>query len=96
MSRNWVIDSYIHRPEILDAFASGLPVIVNKIDSIYNEIEFIRKSIVPIKTDNIGSTITNLFTLHHYVDEQQLQEFYKIFSWTNVLSPLFDYIENFS
>jgi len=96
MSRNWVIDSYIHRPEVLDAFASGLPIIVNKIDSIYSEIDFIRKSIVPIKSDTIDVTINNLFTSYYNVDEQQLQEFYKIFSWNNVLTPLFDYIKNFS
>jgi hypothetical protein len=96
MSRNWVIDSYIHRPEILDSFASGLPIIVNKMDSLYSEIEFIRKSIAPIKSDNIDSTITNLFTHPHYIDDQQLQEFNKIFSWDNVLTPLFDYIDNFS
>lgn len=96
ISRNWVIDSYIHRPEILDAFASGLPIIVNKIDSIYNEIEFMRKSIVPVKSESIELTLQKLFATKYSVDEQQLQEFYKIFSWDNILSPLYDYINNFS
>ena len=38
-SRSWVIDSYIHRPEILDAFASGLPIIVNKI-KVINDLDY--------------------------------------------------------
>lgn len=96
MSRNWVIDSYVHRPEILDAFASGLPIIVNKMDSIYTEIEFIRKSIVSVNAENVSNTVNSLLTCSYGIDEQQQQEFNRVFSWNNVLTPLFDYIANFS
>lgn len=96
LSRSWVIDSYIHRPDILESLSYRLPVAVNKTDSIYNEIDFLQKSILPLKLDNIEQTFTNLSSNDLKVDDQQLEQLHKIFSWDNVLAPLLSYIENFS
>ncbi len=97
ISRNWVIDSYLHRPEILEAISYGVPVITNVTDAIYNEIDFISKSIVATSPMDISKAVDHLFSLPtlHSVDAQQLQEFTKVFSWENVLLPLFSYLDNF-
>jgi len=96
LSRNWVIDSYIHRPEILESLSYKLPVIVNKTDSIYNEIEFLQKSMLPIKLDSMEQNLTSLRSNDFTVDDQQLEHLLRVFSWSNVLTPLLGYIENFS
>jgi hypothetical protein len=97
LSRNWLYESYVHKPRLFEMLSWKLPIITNKADSVYNEFEFLRNYIEPVHTLDIKSEVLQIMSKNQVnnICDDSYEQLQNVLSWKNVLLPVIDYINNF-
>ena len=77
--------------------ASGFPVIVNEGNSLYEELDFLKPMLHPVKVDTLVEDLISIKENKEklIIKDAELEKIYQVMSWDNVLSPLIDYIRRF-
>jgi hypothetical protein len=98
IARNWLEETYSHRCRIIEMAAAGLPVIVNKGNSLYEESECLKPLLHPVSLENIKEDIINLANNKQKfnISTENLDTIYQNLNWERVLNPLVEYIRKFS
>ncbi len=97
LNRNWIYESYVHKTRALEMLANQLPIIINDLDNLNTELDFLKDN---IRNVNIPSIKENLITIcenkkSSKISKDSYETFTNIFNWNNTLLPVIDYIENF-
>lgn len=97
IAQDWLEEKYSFRTRILEMVSSGLPVVLNQGNTLYDELDFLRDVLFPVDLKNIKNDIINIASDKSKlnVTTENIEEMRKRLSWENVLSPLIDYIERF-
>ena len=97
LANNWLEEKYAHRCRILEMAASGFPVIVNEGNALYEELDFLKPMLHPIKLTNIAEDLLKIKQDKNRLNikNEDLEKIYQVMSWDNVLAPLIDYIRRF-
>jgi len=97
LANNWLEEKYAHRCRILEMVASGFPVIVNEGNALYEELDFLKPMLHPIKLTNIAEDLVQIKENKNKLNikNEDLEKLYQVMSWDNVLAPLIDYIRRF-
>jgi hypothetical protein len=98
LAREWLEEKYSSRGRILDMLSNGLPVLLNKGNSFFNELSYLQDSIYPITSRTLMKDLSE-FELNKgvlAVSDRSFELLQKNLSWSVVAEPLVDYIRNFS
>jgi hypothetical protein len=97
ISKQWVEEYYSHRCRIIDMVSSGLPVITNKGNPIYDENDCLKTAIHAISTIKIEKELENIYNNRDslLISKEDFDTYKEKFKWENVLSPLIEYIDYF-
>lgn len=97
LARDWLEEKYSIRGRILDMLSYGLPVILNKGNSLFNELNYISDSIYPTTSATLRKDLTkfeeNKSILR--VSDKSHKLLQNNLCWSTVFSPLLDYIKRF-
>ena len=97
LANDWLEEKYSHRCRVLEMAASGFPVIINEGNSLYEELDFLKPMLHPVRLNHL---VEDLIDIKEHkeklnIKEDELEKVYQVMSWDNVISPLIDYIRRF-
>jgi hypothetical protein len=97
LARDWLEEKYSTRCRTLDMLTHGLPVIMNKGNSFFNELFFLRDGLYPITTKSIKRDLMHLEKNRATVkiSEENRISLQKKLSWSVVSEELINYILKF-
>lgn len=98
LARDWLEEKYSSRGRVLDMLSHGLPVLLNKGNSFFNELSYLSDSLYPITSRTIRKDLTTLEENKSIltVSDKSHELLQKNLAWSVVAEPLIDYIRNFS
>lgn len=98
IARNWLEETYSHRCRIIEMASAGLPVIVNKGNSLYEEHEYFKSVLHPVTLENIKEDISELAKNKQRlsITAEQFSVIHQNMNWEKTLNPLVEYIRKFS
>ena len=98
LARDWLEEKYSSRGRVLDMISHGLPVLLNKGNSFFNELSYLPDSIYPITSRTLRKDLTDLEENKSIltVSDKSHELLQKNLAWSVVAEPLVDYIRNFS
>jgi len=98
LAREWLEEKYSSRGRILDMLSHGLPVILNKGNSFFNELSYLPDSIYSTTSRTLRKDLTNFEENKNnlIVSDYSHELLQKKLAWSVVAEPLIDYIRNFS
>lgn len=98
LARDWLEEKYSVRGRVIDMVSHGLPVILNKGNSLFIEMNNLKDSLYPTTSHTLRKDLSwfekNKATLK--VSDASHAMIKENFSWKSVVGPLTEYIRRFS
>jgi len=96
LAREWLEEKYSIRGRALDMISHGLPVIINKNNALFNELD-VADTLYPITSSTVRKDLSYFERDKNIlrVSDESHKSIQKRFGWAVVLEPLIDYIKNF-
>lgn len=95
LARDWLEEKYSIRSTVLDMLSFGLPVLLNKGNPLFDELNYLTDSIYPISSNTIYNDLINYSTIKPCVSKESLLKLQEQLSWDVVIKPLLEYIKRF-
>lgn len=97
LARDWLEEKYSIRGRILDMLSHGLPVLFNKGNSLFNELNYLQDSIYPITAYTLKRDLSRYENNKNLlkVSNTSLQTIQKNLAWEVVTNVLLEYIKQF-
>jgi hypothetical protein len=98
LSKNWIENKYSHRVRVLEAISRNMPLIINKGSSLLDDLSFLAQNIHEINSNDLLQELEDIYehknTLNDTDTSSRFLQIHEVFSWTNILTPLQEIIEN--
>lgn len=98
LAKDWLEEKYSVRCHALDMLSLGLPVLINKGNSLFKELDINQNAIYPISSETIVEDLNDIALLNANsitVSSKTRDYIQKNYSWDVVTAPLIDYIKRF-
>ncbi|HRZ18856.1 MAG TPA: hypothetical protein P5136_02255 [Methanofastidiosum sp.] len=96
LSRSWVEEKYSVRGRVLDMISYGIPVLLNRENPLFRELDFVEDALYPISSDTLLEDLQRINKSDMNISDESMKLIQKRMNWDTVLYPLIDYINNFS
>ena len=98
LAREWLEEKYAVRGRILDMLSNGLPVITNRDNSFFIELNYITDSLYPTSSQTLRKDLSRFESNKNLlqVSDKSHKILQQNLAWSVVTEPLIDYIRKFS
>jgi hypothetical protein len=98
LARDWLEEKYAVRGRVLDMLSHGLPVIMNKGNSLFMEMNYLSDSLYPTTSQTLRKDLSWFEKKKSVlaVSEKSHRLIQENLLWSTVVSPVTDYIKRFN
>ena len=98
LARDWLEEKYSSRGRVLDMLSHGLPILLNRDNSFFGELSYLKDSLYPITSQTLRRDITKFENDKSVlkVSDKSFRVLQKKLAWDTVVEPLKEYIRRFA